>query len=176
MAAADSAQSSALAAAASTSATNGTGNNAKPARQRNASPPAQTKRDKKFQNVNDRLAALAAEYSRDRDRQYREELHKMQVDVTLVGRVDPYADRPLEEIDALGPQLRDRERERESSLPSSATAASHPARSLLELAGPSFHDWTDEIHDAVEHRDYNMTSQKVAYPLAIHPALPPHAN
>lgn len=117
------------------------------------SPPPPTKRDKKRQLLNDRLAELETQYAKDRDRHYREELQKIQVDVNLVGRVDPYADRPLDEI----------EREyRELSQATSTNGDRAPTRSLLEMAGPSFQEWVRTVEDLVEHRDYELTTQKVS--------------
>ena len=114
MAAAESAQSSAMAAAPNKSS-------------RQSPPPTQTKRDKKRQLLSDRLVVLADQFNRDRDRTYREELQKIQVDVNLVGRVDPYADRPLDEIDRGLREL-------------SQASDGGPTRTLLEMAGPSFQE------------------------------------
>ncbi|RYP53471.1 hypothetical protein DL769_010516 [Monosporascus sp. CRB-8-3] len=135
MAAADSAQASALATASN--------------RTSRQSPP-QSKRDKKRQILNDRLAVLADQFSRDRDRTYREELQKIQVDVNLVGRVDPYADRPLDEIDRGFREL-------------SQASDGGSTKTLLEMAGPTFQEWVNEIGDLVERRDFELTSQKYEY-------------
>ncbi|KAI0181534.1 Sds3-like-domain-containing protein [Hypoxylon sp. FL1284] len=139
MAAADSAQSSALA----TISKGG-----------RLSPPPPSKRDKKRQVLNDRLALLQDKFSRDKDKHYRDELQKIQIDVNLVGRVDPYAERPLDAID--------REyRDMQQTMTSSGNGS--PKRSLLEMAGPTFSEWVQQIEDLVEHRDYEMTCQKHEY-------------
>ncbi|KAI1631002.1 Sds3-like-domain-containing protein [Biscogniauxia mediterranea] len=118
------------------------------------SPQPQSKRDKKRQVLNDRLSILAEQFSRDKDRHYREELQKIQVDVNLVGRVDPYADRPLDEID----------REyRELSQATNGGNNNTNNRSLLEMAGPTFQEWIHQVEDLVENRDYEMTAQKYEY-------------
>lgn len=141
MAAVETAQASALATASSKAA--------------RPSPPPQSKRDKKRQVVNDRLAVLADKFSRDKDKHYRDELQKIQIDINLVGRVDPYADRPLDAID----------REyREMQQPVSTSSNGSPKRSLLEMAGPTFSEWVHQVEDLVEHRDFEMTSQKVRLP------------
>jgi hypothetical protein len=121
------------------------------------SPQPQSKRDKKRQAVTDRLNALSDQFSRDKDRHYREELQKIQVDVNLVSRVDPYADRPLDEIDR---ERRERELSQAANGPNNNTSASH--RSLLEMAGPTFQEWIHEVEDLLETRDYDMTAQKVS--------------
>lgn len=115
------------------------------------SPPNQSKRERKKAVINEKLAVLSEQMSRDRDRNYREELQKIQVDVNLVARVDPYADRPLDAI----------QREIRELSQASANGADRPNRSLLEMAGPSFQDWVDQVEDLVETRDYEITSQKV---------------
>ncbi|ORY55082.1 Sds3-like-domain-containing protein [Pseudomassariella vexata] len=119
---------------------------------RGQSPP-QSKRDKKRQQLSDKLAVLSDQFSRDRDRHYREELQKIQVDVNLVSRVDPYADRPLDVI----------EREYRELSQATANGGDRPNRSLLEMAGPSFQDWAHQVEDLVEHRDYEMTTHKFEY-------------
>ncbi|KAK7979756.1 hypothetical protein PG989_012213 [Apiospora arundinis] len=118
------------------------------------SPPAQaSKRDKKRQVLSEKLALLTDQMSRDRDRSYREELQKIQVDLNLVGRVDPYADRPLDEI----------QREYRELSQASANGTDRPNRTLLEMAGPSFQDWVHNVEDLIETRDYDLTSQKYEY-------------
>ncbi|KAI1339910.1 Sds3-like-domain-containing protein [Xylariaceae sp. FL0016] len=139
MAAAESSQSAAMA-------------NAKASR---PSPPPQSKRDKKRQAVTDRLFNLEEQFSRDKDRHYREELQKIQVDINLVGRVDPYADRPLDEIDRVNREM--------SQATNGANAGNLQSRSLLEMAGPNFQEWTHQVEDLLETRDFDMTTQKYEY-------------
>lgn len=130
---------------------------AKPAgrQQQQQSPPAPSKRDKKRQLLNERLTLLDDQFSRDRDRHYREELQKIQIDVNLVGRVDPYADRPLDAIERSYREMS--QQQQQSGSTSNGTAN----RSLLDMAGPSFQEWVHEIEDLVEHRDYELVTQKV---------------
>lgn len=115
------------------------------------SPPAQSKRERKKQLIYEKLAALERDMSRDRDRNYREELQKIQADVHLVSRVDPYSDRPLDEID----------RELQELSQANANGTDRPTRTLLEMAGPSFQEWVEHVKDMLEVRDYELTSQKV---------------
>ena len=100
--------------------------------------------------LSDRLVVLADQFNRDRDKTYREELQKIQVDVNLVGRVDPYADRPLDEIDRGFREL-------------SQASDGGSTRSLLEMAGPSFQEWINEVGDLVERRDFELTTHKVCW-------------
>lgn len=118
------------------------------------SPPTQSKRERKKQLIYDKLAALERDMSRDRDRSYREELQKIQADVHLVSRVDPYSVRPLDEID----------RELQELSQANASGEDRPTRTLLEMAGPSFQEWVEHVKDMLEVRDYELTSQKVCDP------------
>lgn len=131
------------------------------------SPQPQSKRDKKRQALTERLSALSEQFNREKDKHYREELQKIQVDVNLVSRVDPYADRPLDEIDR---ERRQRELSQTTNGLSNNTTngsnnsagAGAPARSLLEMAGPTFQEWVRDVEDLIETRDYDMTAQKVS--------------
>ncbi|GAP87843.1 putative deacetylase complex subunit protein [Rosellinia necatrix] len=122
------------------------------------SPQPQSKRDKKRQVLSDRLSALSEQFNREKDRHYREELQKIQVDVNLVCRVDPYADRPLDEIDR---ERRERELSQNTNGANNNANTSH--RSLLEMAGPTFQEWIRDVEDLLETRDYDMTAQKYDY-------------
>ncbi|KAJ2987275.1 hypothetical protein NUW58_g4600 [Xylaria curta] len=124
------------------------------------SPQPQSKRDKKRQALTDRLSALSEQFNREKDRHYREELQKIQVDVNLVSRVDPYADRPLDEIDR---ERRERELSQTANGTNNNNNAGNPHRSLLEMAGPTFQEWIREVEDLLETRDYDMTAQKYDY-------------
>ncbi|KAI0193679.1 deacetylase complex subunit [Xylaria flabelliformis] len=129
---------------------------------RSSPQPQQSKRDKKRQVLSDRLSALSEQFNREKDRHYREELQKIQVDVNLVSRVDPYADRPLDEIDR---ERRERELSQATNGASNNASnnANAPHRSLLEMAGPTFQEWIREVEDLLETRDYDMTAQKYDY-------------
>ncbi|KAI1136741.1 Sds3-like-domain-containing protein [Hypoxylon sp. FL0543] len=151
MAAAESTQSSALAATSNKTT--------------RLSPPPQSKRDKKRQVLTDRLAFLADKFSRDKDKHYRDELHKIQIDVNLVGRVDPYADRPLDAIDR---EYRDIQQTANAQQGANAGGNGSPKRSLLEMAGPTFSEWVHQVEDLVEHRDYELTCQKMEYERKLH--------
>ncbi|KAI0440732.1 Sds3-like-domain-containing protein [Xylaria telfairii] len=130
------------------------------------SPQPQSKRDKKRQVLSERLSAITEQFNREKDRHYREELQKIQVDVNLVSRVDPYADRPLDEIDR---ERRERELSQATNGANNTTTNSNNAntnashRSLLEMAGPTFQEWIREVEDLLETRDYDMTAQKYDY-------------
>jgi Sds3-like len=62
------------------------------------SPPANpplSKRDKRRSALQDRLQELTATFSQNRDTQFRQQLHALQCDMTLINNADPYAPGPL---------------------------------------------------------------------------------
>ncbi|SPQ27486.1 6da68d2a-9cce-4762-b484-43a7aed9a9dc [Thermothielavioides terrestris] len=117
-------------------------------------PPAQSKRDKRRQMLNERLNSLAEKLSKDRDQVYREKLHKIQIDTTLVMRVDPYADRPLDGFE--------QDLQRLQQLNGDTDAQSGP-QTLLDRAGPRFSKWMEKVQDLAEQRDYALTKYKFDY-------------
>lgn len=115
-----------------------------------------SKRDKKRQLLNDKLSNLNEQWNRDRDRIYREQLQKIQVDTNLVMRVDPYEERPLDIIEA-------EERELAQAGGSDADRRSRAGtRSLLDMAGPTFQEWKHNAEDLLEERDFQLTKHKVS--------------
>ena len=134
----------------------GAGPASKPDRRNNNSPPPMSKRDKKRQLLNDRLSNLNEQWTRDRDRIYRDQLQKIQVDTNLVMRVDPYEERPLDIIEA-------EDREISQAGGSDADRRSRAGtRTLLDLAGPTFQEWKHNVEDLLEERDFQLTNHKVS--------------
>jgi hypothetical protein len=125
----------------------------RPDRRANGSPPpAQSKRDKRRQMLVDRLASLSDKFNKDRDQSFREQLHKIQIDTTLVMRVDPYVDRPLDGFE--------QDQQRLQQLNGDGDGQSGP-QTLLDRAGPRFSKWMEKVQDLVEQRDYALTKYKV---------------
>ncbi|KAN0083165.1 Sds3-like domain containing protein [Elaphomyces granulatus] len=65
---------------------------------RSMSPPANpppSKRDKRRTALQERLQELTATFSQNRDTQFRQQLHALQCDMTLINNADPYAPGPL---------------------------------------------------------------------------------
>lgn len=115
-------------------------------------PPTQSKRDKRRQMLVDRLAALSDKMSKSQDQAFREQLHKIQIDTTLVMRVDPYLDRPLDSFE--------QDQLRLQALNGDGDGHSGP-QTLLDRAGPRFAQWMEKVQDLVEQRDYELTKYKV---------------
>lgn len=116
-----------------------------------AGPPARTesKRERKRQLLQDRLFQMTESFTRGRDNAYREQLQKIQLDTTLIMRVNPYSDRPLETL------------EDQQIAPLQNTDPS-TAKTLLEMAGPRFKEWMQDIEDLLEERDYEITKHQVS--------------
>lgn len=128
----------------------------RPDRRSNASPPpgqsqSQSKRDKRRQMLAERIATLSDKWSKDRDQTFREQLQKIQIDTSLVMRVDPYVDRPLDSFE---------EDQRQLNQLNGADSDGVP-RSLLDMAGPKFAKWMEKVQDLAEQRDYALTKFKV---------------
>lgn len=117
-----------------------------------AGPPARTesKRERKRQLLQDRLQQMSENFTRGRDNAYREQLQKIQLDTTLIMRVDPYSDRPLEAL------------EDQHIAPLQNTDPT-TARTLLEMAGPRFKEWMQDVEDLLEERDYEITKHQVSF-------------
>lgn len=102
--------------------------------------------------LQDRLQTMSENFSRGRDNAYREQLQKIQLDTTLIMRVDPYADRPLDSLDE----------DELDMLPLQNTDPA-TAKTLLEMAGPRFREWIQDVEDLIEERDYEIAKQKVCH-------------
>lgn len=111
----------------------------------------ESKRERKRQLLQDRLQQMSESFSRGRDNAYREQLQKIQLDTTLIMRMDPYADNPGTTVDNDPAMLQ---------LQNTDPVA---ARTLLEMAGPRFREWHQEMKDLVEERDYEISKQKVEF-------------
>ncbi|KAK0634595.1 Sds3-like-domain-containing protein [Bombardia bombarda] len=125
-------------------------------RRLNGSPPpaAQSKRDKRRNMLVDRLNSLSDKLSKDRDQSFREQLQKIQIDTSLVMRIDPYVDRPMDDFEEDQQKLR--------QLGGDVDSNAAP-RTLLEMAGPRFSSWMEKVQDLVEQRDYALTKYKFDY-------------
>lgn len=116
-------------------------------------PRNESKRERKRQLLQDRLQQMSDNFSRGRDNAYREQLQKIQLDTTLIMRVDPYADRPLDALD-----------DEDTDMLHLQNTDPATAKTLLEMAGPRFREWTQDIEDLIEERDYEIAKQKVRPP------------
>ena len=124
-------------------------------------PASQSKRDRKRQLLVDRLTSMNDRFQREKDMTYRDQLQKIQTDINLVQRFDPYNPKALDLIADL---------QREHDQIHGAPVQAEGARSLLDMAGLKFHTFMEEIEDLIEIRDFQLTKSKVCKPMAA--ALP----
>ncbi|KAL2017791.1 hypothetical protein VTK56DRAFT_1654 [Thermocarpiscus australiensis] len=129
-------------------------------------PPTQSRRDKRRQMLVDRLAMLSEKLSKDRDQVFREQLHKIQIDTTLVMRLDPYVDLPLDGFE--------QDEQRLQQLNGDADNRSGP-ETLLDRAGPTFAKWIETVEDLIEVRDYCLAKYKFDYEKKTSEFLNTHA-
>ncbi|KAK5998083.1 hypothetical protein PT974_00455 [Cladobotryum mycophilum] len=120
------------------------------------SPPAasQSKRDRKRQALMERLSAMNDKFQRDRDLAYRDQLQKIQYEVNLVQRFDPYDPDALEKAAELVQE------HRQAQAP---PANAENARSLIDMAGIRFPDFIEEVEDLIEIRDFQLVQSKNEY-------------
>ena len=121
------------------------------------SPPPQqmTKRDKKRRNIVEKLNDMVVTFGKDQSQHYRAQLQAIQVDMTLIMRADPYENAPLNDdpqtiadmVEALAG----------TNLPNSEKAKDD----FLALAGRRYFEYCQEINQAQERRDADLTLLKV---------------
>ncbi|KAI6769938.1 hypothetical protein HG530_004567 [Fusarium avenaceum] len=122
---------------------------------RRSPPPAsQSKRDRKRHALIERLSSMTDKFHRERDMTYRDQLQKIQFDINLVQRFDPYDPKVLEVISGL---------QREHTNTQGPPVNAEDARSLLDMAGIRFSDFVGEVEDLVEIRDFQLSQSKNEY-------------
>jgi len=119
---------------------------------RSPAPASQSKRDRKRQALIERLSSMTDKFHRERDMTYRDQLQKIQFDINLVQRFDPYDPKVLEVISEL---------QKEHTNTQGPPVNAEDARSLLDMAGIRFSDFVDEVEDLVEIRDFQLAQSKV---------------
>ncbi|EGY15735.1 hypothetical protein VD0002_g496 [Verticillium dahliae] len=118
-----------------------------------------SKRERKRLFITEKLAFLNEKFHRERDLTYRDQLQKIQVDNTLVQRLDPYASDALEVIASA---RRDHaEAQTPETLPENT-------RTLLHMSGPRFQDFLQEVEDLIEYRDSSVAQQKHEHDRRLH--------
>jgi len=114
-----------------------------------------SKRDKKRNNIVEKLEDMISTFKNDKSQHYRVQLQAIQVDMTLVIRADPYEDAPLEDNPAVIQELVDAVMG--DKLPSGKAAR----EDFYALAGRRYYQYCQEINQAQEKRDADLTMLKV---------------
>jgi hypothetical protein len=114
-------------------------------------PIQQSKRDKKRQMLSDRLQDLVGSFNANLRPHYEAQANAIQVDINLIHRADPYANKPLEDSpDAINELIRTTCGER---IPAEEVAQAD----FLADAGKLYTEFVHEVNDAMEDRDSNLT-------------------
>lgn len=126
------------------------------AERRSPPPTSQSKRDRKRQALMERLSSMNDKLQRDRDLTYRDQLQKIQFEVGLVQRFDPYDPMALETAAEL---------QKEHRQAQGPPVHAEGARSLMDMAGTRFPDFINDVEDLIELRDFQLTQSKVSSPV-----------
>ncbi|RDW64906.1 hypothetical protein BP6252_10557 [Coleophoma cylindrospora] len=116
-------------------------------------PPQPSKRDKRRQQLADRLAEITAQFSQNRDLHCRQELLALQVDMHLITEADVHSKTPL---DDRGDEIR-------------AFAEEISSRTMIksigtpERAGKVYMEFTKEVNNAIEQRDADLATHMRNY-------------
>lgn len=101
----------------------------------------------------ERLSSMTDKFQREQDMTYRDQLQKIQYEIGLVQRFDPYDTNALEVAAEL---------QREHRQTQGPPVHAESARSLMDMAGIKFPNFIDEIEDLIEIRDFQLTQSKVS--------------
>lgn len=125
-------------------------------------PAAQSKRDRKRQVVMERLAVLTDKFQHEKDSAYRDQLHRIQIELGKIQNIDPYADDAVDVASQV---------QREYKQATGTPGHAENARSLLDMAGMQFPQFMSDLQDVLETRDYTLAQSKVRLILRL--PLPP---
>lgn len=129
-------------------------------RKMSASPPPAplSKRDKRRNNITDKLSDMIETFAADQHQHYRAQLQAIQVDMTLILRASPYNNVPLDD------DAEDIEAEIEKITGGSMPHITNEAakKDYAALAGKRYHDYVQDINKAMEQRDADLTALKVS--------------
>jgi len=121
------------------------------------SPPPQplSKRDKRRNNITDKLSDMIQTFTQDQHQHYRAQLQAIQVDMTMILRANPYENRPLDD------SAEDVEQEIENVTGGSLPNTDAAVKDYLALAGKRYHEYVQQINHALEQRDADLTALQV---------------
>jgi hypothetical protein len=113
--------------------------------------PLLTKRDKRRNQLAEKLADMFSSFSDNRDAHYRAQLSALQADINLIMKADPYANKPLD----------DNGEEAKESI-AQIMGNTHPTApsagtDYVAQVGKYYAKFVDSVNDALEERDYNLT-------------------
>lgn len=101
----------------------------------------------------ERLTGMNDKFQKEQDLTYRDQLQKVQFEINLVQRFDPYDKNALDSAS----DLRD---EHQHVLGPMINADG--ARSMVDMAGVRFPEFLDDLEDLIELRDFQLAQSKVS--------------
>lgn len=127
-----------------------------------------SKRDKRRSILSEKLNELTTSFANNRDSHYRQQLQALQIDLNLIMRADPYRDAPLDDsgddiaelvLAAMGGNA-------QSGVNGAGAVAGppmypRPDKDVAALAGRWYAQYVEDVNDAVELRDTNLTMLEV---------------
>lgn len=128
-----------------------------------ATPPPQqlSKRDKRRNALSERLSDLTNQFTRNRDAHFRKQLQSLQIDMNLIMRADPYKEHPLEDHpDEIADLIA-------ATVGANIHGGGHGGHRRAEndaapYAGKWYQKFVEEINDAQENRDAQLTLLEVS--------------
>lgn len=102
--------------------------------------------------MQDRLHDLTLSFSQNRDAQFRQQLHALQCDMTLINSADPYSPNPLPDS-----------AEEIAQLMEGTVGGGKFAREMAGLSGMWFSRFVQEINTMKEERDAELTMLMVGF-------------
>jgi hypothetical protein len=118
----------------------------------------QNKREKRRNQLKERLQDMMATFSRDHQEHYYAQLIGLQCDMNLIMRADSYANMPLDD-DPQHIQQMVEEARREVTRGRDVTQDGEP--SFYAFAGRYYHKLVAEVNAALERRDVDLTETHV---------------
>lgn len=117
-----------------------------------ASPqPQLSKRDKRRNQLAERLGDMMASFSDNRDSHYRAQLSALQADISLILKADPNANKPLEDNGEEAKELISQIMG--TNVPTTPSAGTD----YIAQVGKHYARFVDSVNDALEERDYNLS-------------------
>jgi Sds3-like len=114
--------------------------------------PQQSKRDKRRTQLQDRLHDLTVTFSQNRDSQFRQQLHALQCDMTLINNADPYEMSPLPDSP-----------EEIAQLIETTVGGGKFGKEMATISGSWYSRFVQEINEVKEDRDVELVAVMVSF-------------
>lgn len=109
--------------------------------------PQQSKRDKRRTQLQERLHDLTVTFSQNRDNQFRQQLHALQCDMTLINNADPYEPGPLPDS-----------AEEIAQLIETTVGGGKFGKEMANISGSWYSRFVQEVNEVKEDRDVELVS------------------